>query len=142
MTKKQQWFNICFMSEGLLLFDDEIELTPEDVAAQEAEIAESITVAEKKPIAKGTWKTTGSEAYSLTGPCRDKPELFFSPEKESPRARATRERKAVALCQLCEMKQPCLEYALRNKLVDGIWGDTTEEERRAIWESDKTLKSA
>lgn len=40
-------------------------------------------------------------------------------------------RMAIALCNSCRFKEPCLEYALFTK-ADGIWGGTTAIERRAI----------
>lgn len=51
------------------------------------------------------------------------PEAFF-PEKGG----STREAKAV--CQACEVRQECLEYALLNDERFGIWGGLSERERR------------
>lgn len=53
------------------------------------------------------------------------PDLFF-PE----RGASTREAKAV--CAGCEVKDDCLEYALRNGEKFGIWGGLSERERRRI----------
>ena len=36
------------------------------------------------------------------------------------------------LCATCPVKEPCLEYALRNKIDHGVWGGTSERERRRI----------
>ena len=30
------------------------------------------------------------------------------------------------------MRQPCLDYAITNRIVYGIWGGLTERERRAL----------
>ena len=38
---------------------------------------------------------------------------------------------AKRICNNCLAKQECLEYALSNK-VSGIWGGTTENERRQL----------
>ncbi|SLC73292.1 WhiB family transcriptional regulator [Mycobacteroides abscessus] len=53
------------------------------------------------------------------------PEAFF-PEKGG----STREAKRV--CQGCEVKDQCLEYALTNDERFGIWGGLSERERRRL----------
>jgi WhiB family redox-sensing transcriptional regulator len=32
----------------------------------------------------------------------------------------------------CPVKVPCLEYALENRIDHGVWGGTSERERRRI----------
>ena len=53
------------------------------------------------------------------------PEAFF-PEKGG----STREAKKV--CQTCEVRAECLEYALMNDERFGIWGGLSERERRKL----------
>jgi WhiB family redox-sensing transcriptional regulator len=53
------------------------------------------------------------------------PEAFF-PEKGG----STREAKAV--CLTCEVREACLEYALRHDERFGIWGGLSERERRKL----------
>ena len=53
------------------------------------------------------------------------PEAFF-PEKGG----STREAKRI--CQGCEVKPECLEYALHNDERFGIWGGLSERERRRL----------
>ncbi|MCL2782448.1 MAG: WhiB family transcriptional regulator [Propionibacteriaceae bacterium] len=53
------------------------------------------------------------------------PEAFF-PEKGG----STREAKRV--CAKCEVRQPCLEYALNHDERFGIWGGTSERDRRRL----------
>jgi len=36
------------------------------------------------------------------------------------------------ICQECPVKGPCLEYALANRIDHGVWGGTSERERRRI----------
>ena len=36
------------------------------------------------------------------------------------------------ICQDCPVKAPCLEYALVNRIDHGVWGGTSERERRRI----------
>lgn len=53
------------------------------------------------------------------------PEAFF-PEKGG----STREAKKV--CQRCDVRAECLEYALANDERFGIWGGLSERERRKL----------
>jgi WhiB family redox-sensing transcriptional regulator len=53
------------------------------------------------------------------------PEIFF-PE------RGGSSKKAREVCDLCEVRMQCLEYALNNKEQFGIWGGTSERERRRL----------
>ena len=53
------------------------------------------------------------------------PEAFF-PEKGG----STREAKRV--CQNCEVRSECLDYALANDERFGIWGGLSERERRKL----------
>jgi hypothetical protein len=39
---------------------------------------------------------------------------------------------AKAVCRACPVVGPCLEYAIANCEMVGIWGGTSERERRAI----------
>ena len=36
------------------------------------------------------------------------------------------------ICAACPVRQPCLDYAITNRIVHGIWGGLTERERRAL----------
>ena len=36
------------------------------------------------------------------------------------------------VCATCPVRQPCLEYALSNRITHGIWGGLTERERRPL----------
>ena len=36
------------------------------------------------------------------------------------------------VCARCLVRQPCLEYALSNRITHGIWGGLTERERRPL----------
>lgn len=51
------------------------------------------------------------------------PDLFFP---EQGRAKAKRAR---AICADCPVKTECLEYALDEHIVFGIWGGLTRDER-------------
>jgi WhiB family redox-sensing transcriptional regulator len=57
------------------------------------------------------------------------PDLFF-PVSTSGASLADIEA-AKRVCQRCSVRTPCLRWALDLGQVAGIWGGTTEEERRA-----------
>ena len=54
--------------------------------------------------------------------------LFF-PNPETPLSQVE---KAKAVCASCPVAEECLEYALETNQVSGIWGGTTEDERKSL----------
>jgi WhiB family transcriptional regulator, redox-sensing transcriptional regulator len=58
--------------------------------------------------------------------CREIPvEFFFPPaEQEADEAKA--------ICAMCEVRQPCLEFAIQEGERFGIWGGLTTQERRSL----------
>jgi WhiB family redox-sensing transcriptional regulator len=58
------------------------------------------------------------------------PELFF-PLTESGRS-LVQIRQAKQICRVCQVQRVCLTWALQHAMSDGIWGGSTETERRAI----------
>ncbi len=63
--------------------------------------------------------------------CRDTdPDLFFPVGTTGPSIEQIANAKAI--CETCEVKQPCLEYALVTNQDSGVWGGASEEERRKI----------
>ena len=56
------------------------------------------------------------------------PELFFPVSESGPARRQVAQAKAV--CSRCPVTQSCLDYALENRQVHGIWGGLTWDERR------------
>jgi WhiB family redox-sensing transcriptional regulator len=63
------------------------------------------------------------------------PELFFPISSVGPSRRQVARAKAV--CRRCQVRQACLRYALGAGPVLGIWGGTTEEERRLLRRRDR-----
>ena len=62
--------------------------------------------------------------------CQDAdPELFFPVSAVGPGREDIARAKAV--CASCLVRRPCLEFALATHQVHGVWGGTTEEERRS-----------
>lgn len=41
-------------------------------------------------------------------------------------------REAKRICQLCEMREACLDYALANDERFGVWGGLSEKERQNL----------
>lgn len=39
---------------------------------------------------------------------------------------------AIAVCGTCDVRIACLEHALASREKEGVWGGTTERERRRI----------
>jgi WhiB family redox-sensing transcriptional regulator len=58
--------------------------------------------------------------------CRGLDPTIFYPvsEEEAEEARA--------VCQMCEVRVRCLEYALESRERDGVWGGASERDRRRI----------
>lgn len=50
----------------------------------------------------------------------------FNPEKGGSA------RRAKAICAMCDVEAECLAYALANHPLPGVYGRTTERERRAM----------
>ena len=58
------------------------------------------------------------------------PDLFFPVGSTGPAVEQIASAKAV--CGTCEARSSCLEFALATNQESGIWGGTTEEERRKL----------
>ena len=82
---------------------------------------------------------------NITPPCAESdPDAFFpqdDPEGYTRGRRYENERGAKAVCFKCPVRLDCLEYAVRND-VAGIWGGTTESERRRIMGKVKPRKTS
>ena len=68
------------------------------------------------------------------GNCREEPPSLFFPSDGAGVDAARR------LCATCPVKEPCLEYALRNRIDHGVWGGTSERERRRILKRRRSLR--
>jgi WhiB family redox-sensing transcriptional regulator len=53
------------------------------------------------------------------------PDIFYTASDDDAEA-------AKAICAMCPVQRPCLEYALANRERDGVWGGATERERRRL----------
>ena len=74
---------------------------------------------------------TPNPAWQDNAACRHaSPELFF-PQGRTGQA-LTDSEAAKAICALCPVQSPCLAFALNTHQEFGIWGGTTEDERRRL----------
>ena len=63
--------------------------------------------------------------------CRDTdPDLFFPVGTTG--AAVDQIESARAVCLTCEVRDACLEFALETNQESGVWGATSEEERRKL----------
>lgn len=60
------------------------------------------------------------------GNCNNHPPAVFFPS-DGVGVEAAKE-----ICAACPMKEPCLEYAIANRVDHGVWGGASERQRRRI----------
>ncbi|HEX7168415.1 MAG TPA: WhiB family transcriptional regulator [Acidimicrobiales bacterium] len=58
--------------------------------------------------------------------CRDLDTDIFFPDSEEDAA------PALSVCASCPVREACLEFALATRQHDGVWGGTTEAQRKRI----------
>ena len=81
-------------------------------------------------VASSSPETTTSD-WRASAACRDADsDLFFPVGSTGPALRQIEVAKAI--CRACPSLDPCLEFALRTGQDAGVWGATSEDERRAI----------
>ena len=66
------------------------------------------------------------ESWMLRGSCRGAQTRAFFPSDGSGVEAAQR------ICRACPVQAECLEYALRHRIEQGVWGGASERERRRI----------
>lgn len=77
--------------------------------------------------------------WQLAAACRGSYHLFFPPDQlESKIERRRRETQAKGLCAGCQVRKECLDEALGDREKFGIWGGTTERERRLVFARRRT----
>ena len=71
------------------------------------------------------------DEWRLHASCRSTdPDLFFPVGTTGQALEQIDHAKAV--CDVCPAKTPCLEFALATNQDSGVWGGTSEEERRVL----------
>ncbi|MFK0120833.1 WhiB family transcriptional regulator [Streptomyces sp. NPDC090994] len=63
---------------------------------------------------------------------REDPDLFFPIGSADSGLSAVQTDEAKAVCRRCPVAERCLAWAVEAGPVEGIWGGTTEGERRAL----------
>ena len=64
--------------------------------------------------------------WAVFSACREAdPGLFFATTRED-------ERSALALCAVCTVRDECLDFALETRERFGVWGGTTERQRKKL----------
>jgi len=116
------------------------EHNPSDqVADQQRAIANQLTVTGAIPVmaeriaqkVANTPNTTSDLSWRATASCCDTdPDLFFPVGTTGSALEQIDEAKTV--CNSCPAQLACLEFALRTNQDTGIWGGTSEEERRQL----------
>ena len=72
-----------------------------------------------------------SDDWRDVAACQDTdPDLFFPVGTTGPAIEQIEAAKGV--CNACEAKNQCLEFALQTNQDSGVWGGTSEEERRKL----------
>jgi WhiB family redox-sensing transcriptional regulator len=81
-----------------------------------------------------TWSRThdwDADDWRAHAACRDTdPDLFFPVGTTGPALDQIAAAKAV--CRVCDAQPGCLEFALATNQESGVWGGTSEEERRKM----------
>lgn len=63
------------------------------------------------------------------------PAIFYPPTDEEAG-------EAKAVCELCPVREPCLEHALEHRERNGVWGGATERERLRIIRRRRRVRAA
>ena len=74
--------------------------------------------------------------WMARGACASVPPSTFFPSDGSGVEVARR------ICATCAVKEPCLEYALANRVDHGVWGGCSERERRRILKARRNSRGA
>ncbi len=83
----------------------------------------ALTSSRSLSLANDDWRDVAS--------CMDTdPDLFFPVGTTGPAIEQIENAKTV--CNSCAAKEPCLEFALTTNQDSGVWGGTSEEERRKL----------
>ena len=70
------------------------------------------------------------------GKCKDMDPAFFFPSD------GVGVRLAQNVCADCPVKAPCLEYALAYRVDDGVWGGTSERQRKRILRRQRAMTTS
>jgi WhiB family transcriptional regulator, redox-sensing transcriptional regulator len=98
----------------------------------ETEVIESEII---EPDTLETSKPHPDASFMKRGRCNDlPPEIMFPHDK--PGVEAAKE-----ICRICVVQEVCLDHALTFKIGNGVWGGTSERERRKILKSRRAVQT-
>ncbi|MFC9556382.1 WhiB family transcriptional regulator [Rhodococcus sp. NPDC056960] len=87
----------------------------------------------RRPLLQVPRPCTGQWDWQLEALCRYlDTDVFFARDNESKPARIRRERAAKEICDDCPVRAKCREFALSTSEPFGVWGGTSEADRRAF----------
>lgn len=86
------------------------------------------TPAPSGSTALATWNHAD---WRVEAECRSLDTAIFFPDPDGP-AYAEGVSDAKSICAVCPVAGQCLEFAIRTRQDDGVWGGATPEERRSI----------
>jgi WhiB family redox-sensing transcriptional regulator len=75
-------------------------------------------------------------SWMARGNCAEQPPATFFPSD------GVGVELARKICATCPVKEPCLEYALEQRIDHGVWGGCSERERRRILKRRRELATA
>jgi len=64
--------------------------------------------------------------WAVFAACKDEKSMTFFPQSKE------EETKALAICGICPVREDCLNNALETNERYGVWGATTEKQRRKL----------
>lgn len=118
--KQTRAARIAITTSGLAF----VKLIPEDVAEEIQAFTGDPSPIDDHPEPKPV--SVGFAEWSVQAACRKiTADIFFSDFEEEIGA-------AKAVCNTCDVREPCLGEALQNRIMHGVWGGTDEKERKQI----------
>ena len=64
--------------------------------------------------------------WAVYAACKDEQSMVFFPQTKA------EESTALTICGICPVREDCLDHALESKERFGVWGGTTDKERRKL----------
>lgn len=64
--------------------------------------------------------------WAVYAACKSEKSLIFFPQSKD------EERRALAICNICPVMEDCLDHAFETSERFGVWGGTTEKQRRRL----------
>ena len=78
------------------------------------------------PLVGKDGMTTRNLDWKADAACQDLDVDLFFPDSESDSG------PALSVCAVCPVREACLDFAIRNRQDEGVWGGHTASERKRI----------